>query len=135
MRLGTLVPSDLRGGPVPNRETRTTDWYPGSFLPNAARDGDAGILSLEEYVQAPPSMQALAQRLVHLTEGLDAIPAAADIPTVWVVPESGSHDSAFEHGSVSASPGTPRTRASERRGGTLVHKRNQLRPPRRAPTP
>jgi MoxR-like ATPase len=64
VRLGTLVPSDLRGVPVPDRERRTTDWYPGSFLPDPERDGPTGILALDEYVQAPPSLQALAQRLV-----------------------------------------------------------------------
>lgn len=64
LRLGTLMPADLRGVPVPNPATRMTEWYTGGFLPERGRDGDAGVLFLDEYNQSVPSMQALAQRLL-----------------------------------------------------------------------
>ncbi|MDT3680947.1 MAG: AAA family ATPase [Truepera sp.] len=63
-RIGTMVPSDLRGVPVPDRERRITEWFTGEYLPDPERDGEKGILLLDEYPQATPIMQGLAQRLV-----------------------------------------------------------------------
>lgn len=60
VRLGTLTPPDLRGLPVPDRATKIAEWFAPAFLP---REGK-GILVLDEYVQALPTMQGLAQQLV-----------------------------------------------------------------------
>lgn len=63
-RIATMVPSDFRGVPVPDHERKITEWFTGEFLPDAERDGPAGILLLDEYPQATPVMQGLAQRIV-----------------------------------------------------------------------
>lgn len=65
IRLGTLVPSDLRGIPVPDEAERVTRWLVAEFLPTVEKNGERGILLLDEYPQATPTMQGLAQRLVH----------------------------------------------------------------------
>lgn len=65
VRLGTMVPSDLRGVPVPDLASETTRWLVGEYLPRPERDGERGILLLDEFVQPPPTMQGIAQRLVH----------------------------------------------------------------------
>jgi hypothetical protein len=59
-RLGQLTPSDLRGMPVVDHEARATRYYPPDELP---REGE-GILLLDEYPQAVPVMQGLAQQLL-----------------------------------------------------------------------
>lgn len=51
-------PVDLRGLPLVDAATRTTDWLPPGELPNAQRDGEFGILFLDEVNTAPASMQA-----------------------------------------------------------------------------
>ena len=58
VRLSQLMPSDLRGVPVPT--DCTTHWAPPSFLPN---DGK-GILFLDEINMAPPTLQGVAQQLI-----------------------------------------------------------------------
>jgi len=63
-RIATMVPSDLRGVPVPDMQRKVTEWFTGEFLPDPKVDGPAGILLLDEYPQAPPVMQGLAQRIV-----------------------------------------------------------------------
>lgn len=63
-RIATMVPSDLRGVPVPDMQRKVTEWFTGEFLPDPEVDGPAGILLLDEYPQAPPVMQGLAQRIV-----------------------------------------------------------------------
>ena len=58
VRLSQLMPSDLRGVPVP--ENGITTWAPPSFLP---RDG-RGVLFLDEINMAPPALQGVAQQLI-----------------------------------------------------------------------
>ncbi|CAN5833016.1 MoxR family ATPase [soil metagenome] len=59
-RLGQLTPSDLRGMPVVDHDARVTRFYPPEDLPRSG----AGILLLDEYPQAVPVMQGLAQQLL-----------------------------------------------------------------------
>ncbi len=58
VRLSQLMPSDLRGVPVP--VDGVTRWAPPSFLP---QDG-CGILFLDEINMAPPALQGVAQQLI-----------------------------------------------------------------------
>jgi MoxR-like ATPase len=55
---------DLRGVPVPNLETRTTMWLAPDELPQINRDGDCGILFMDELNCAHPSVQAACFGLV-----------------------------------------------------------------------
>jgi MoxR-like ATPase len=75
-RLGQLTPSDLRGMPVVDHATRSTRYYPPEELP---RDGE-GILLLDEYPQAVPVMQGLAQQLL-LARRLGSY----ELPQGWLV--------------------------------------------------
>ena len=58
VRLSQLMPSDLRGIPVPQKGV--TKWAPPSFLPTEGR----GILFLDEINMAPPALQGVAQQLI-----------------------------------------------------------------------
>jgi len=58
VRLSQLMPSDLRGVPVP--EKGLTTWAPPSFLPTTGR----GVLFLDEINMAPPALQGVAQQLI-----------------------------------------------------------------------
>lgn len=62
VRAVLLDPVDLRGLPavVDGRAV----WTPPAFLPDAARDGERGILFLDELNAAPPSVQAACFQLV-----------------------------------------------------------------------
>ena len=44
VRLSQLAPTDLRGLPVADPDTRTSRWYPPEFLPTTG----AGVLFLDE---------------------------------------------------------------------------------------
>ncbi|MBL63432.1 MAG: ATPase [Opitutae bacterium] len=81
LRLSQLAPSDLRGLPVPEKETRTANWYPPDFLP---REG-SGILFLDEINMAPPVVQGIAQQLV-----LDRKVGNYELPTGWHVWAAGN---------------------------------------------
>jgi hypothetical protein len=75
-RLGQLTPSDLRGMPVVDHEARVTRYYPPEELP---RSGE-GILLLDEYPQAVPVMQGLAQQLL-----LERRLGSYAVPPGWLV--------------------------------------------------
>jgi len=55
---------DLLGVPFPNPETRLTEWFPPSELPQEKRDGKEGILFLDELNAAHPQVQAACFGLV-----------------------------------------------------------------------
>jgi hypothetical protein len=76
---------DLRGVPVVNTETKTTDWYPPSELPQAERDGEAGYLFCDEYNQAPPQMQSALGGLV-----LTGKVGEYEMPKAWIVIAAGN---------------------------------------------
>lgn len=50
-------PVDLRGVPYPNAQTRVTEWFAPSDLPNEKRDGKRGILFLDELNTSHMQMQ------------------------------------------------------------------------------
>ena len=60
VRLGQLAPTDLRGMPVVDHATASTRWFRPVFLPT---EGE-GVLVLDEFNQAPPTMQGIAQQLL-----------------------------------------------------------------------
>ena len=79
IRLGQLSPQDLRGLPV--AEAGTARWYPPEFLP---QDG-TGILFLDEMNMAPPTMQGIAQQLIH-----DRRVGSYEVPGGWYVWAAGN---------------------------------------------
>ena len=72
-------PVDLRGLPLVDAKTGTTRWLAPNELPNADRDGDKGILFLDELPNAPPLMQASCFGLV-----LDRQLGEYRLPEGWV---------------------------------------------------
>jgi MoxR-like ATPase len=82
LRLSQLMPSDLRGIPVP--ESGATHWYPPSFLPT----GGAGVLFMDELNMAPPALQGVAQQLI-----LDRRVGDYVLPEGWFVWAAGNHKS------------------------------------------
>ena len=81
LRLSQLAPTDLRGLPVADHDTKTSRWYPPEFLP---RDGQ-GILFLDEINLAPPSMQGIAQQLI-----LDRKVGNYEVPDGWFIWSAGN---------------------------------------------
>ncbi len=82
IRLSQLMPSDLRGIPVPR--DGVTHWYPPSFLPDSSR----GILFLDELNMAPPALQGVAQQLI-----LDRKVGDYRLPNDWLVFAAGNQKS------------------------------------------
>lgn len=58
VRAGLLDAVDVKGLPVPDLATRRTEWLSAGFLPYVERDGEFGILFLDELPQAPSLVQA-----------------------------------------------------------------------------
>lgn len=81
LRLSQLAPTDLRGLPVADHDSRTACWYPPEFLPRAGE----GILFLDELNMAPPAMQGIAQQLV-----LDREVGSYKLPDGWHVWAAGN---------------------------------------------
>lgn len=79
VRLSQLMPSDLRGVPVP--EEGITHWCPPAFLPQSG----AGILFLDEINMAPPSLQGVAQQLI-----LDRQVGDYTVPDNWFIWAAGN---------------------------------------------
>jgi len=86
VRLSQLDPVDLRGIPHVNGDGRT-HWAQPDFLPRADRDGEHGVLFLDELNAAPPSMAAAAYQLV-LDRGLGDY----KLPPGWVVFAAGNRE-------------------------------------------
>lgn len=81
LRLSQLAPTDIRGLPVADHDTRTSRWYPPEFLP---RDG-RGVLFLDEINMAPPSLQGIAQQLI-----LDRRVGSYEVPEGWHIWAAGN---------------------------------------------
>ncbi len=81
VRLSQLAPTDLRGLPVADPDTRTSRWYPPEFLPTTG----AGVLFLDEINMAPPAMQGVAQQLI-----LDRRIGSYRVPDGWLVWAAGN---------------------------------------------
>lgn len=81
LRISQLAPTDLRGLPVADKETKSAQWYPPNFLPRSGR----GILFLDEINMAPPAVQGIAQQLV-----LDREVGDYKVPDGWFIWAAGN---------------------------------------------
>jgi len=79
VRLSQLMPSDLRGVPVP--EGGITQWCPPAFLPQSG----SGILFMDEINMAPPALQGVAQQLI-----LDRQVGDYRVPEGWLIWAAGN---------------------------------------------
>ncbi|MFH1834448.1 MAG: MoxR family ATPase [bacterium] len=62
VRMSQKDPTDLRGIQVP--DNGTAKWLIPAFLPNVVRDGEEGILFLDEINAAPPLVQTAGYQLI-----------------------------------------------------------------------
>jgi hypothetical protein len=90
LRMGQLDPMDLRGIPVPNKETGTMEFYPLGDLPTKelAEEYPLVVLFLDELTSAPPSVLAAGYQLV-----LDRKIGKYELPDNVVVIAAGNRDS------------------------------------------
>lgn len=82
LRLSQMMPSDLRGIPVP--ENGLTHWNPPAFLPVEGK----GVLFMDELNMAPPALQGVAQQLI-----LDRKVGDYVLPDGWFVWAAGNQKS------------------------------------------
>lgn len=118
LRLAQLEPTDLRGVPMPNRDTMRAEWYLPAFWPTAAKEkttrevidengqkisvevqpGDGvdgpGIVFLDEIEKAPVSVKNASLQLV-----LDRCVGAYRLPNDWAIVCAGNRE---EDGTFSA---------------------------------
>jgi hypothetical protein len=85
MRLNLREPVDMRGIPVYDPVTKTTLWATPSELPQVERDGEFGVLFLDEMNTASPQMMAVALGLV-----LDRKIGDYTLPPGWRVVAAGN---------------------------------------------
>lgn len=85
LRLILLNPIDLKGLPALDRENQKAVWYQPKFLPNQERDGQQGILFLDELPNAPTTVQSAALQLV-----LDRAIGNYRLPPGWKVIAAGN---------------------------------------------
>jgi hypothetical protein len=85
MRLNLREPVDMRGIPVYDPVTKTTLWATPSELPQVERDGEFGILFLDEFNTSSPQMMAVALGLV-----LDRKVGEYTLPPGWRVVAAGN---------------------------------------------
>lgn len=81
IRLSQMDPSDIRGLPMYNNETKTTEWYPPEWLPTAG----SGILFFDEINLAPQIIQGSAYQLI-----LDRKLGKYTMPDGWIVVAAGN---------------------------------------------
>ena len=85
LRLSLLDPTDLKGIPFFNAETKEGVWAKPSFLPG---DTDSkGILFLDEINTAPPAVQASAYQLI-----LDRKVGEYELPEGWSIVAAGNRE-------------------------------------------
>jgi hypothetical protein len=111
LRLAQLEPTDLRGVPMPNRETGRADWFLPSFWPTAAdtattrdvvdAEGNVskvevragcgltgpGIIFLDEIEKAPVSVKNASLQLV-----LDRMVGSYKLPDDWTIVCAGNRE-------------------------------------------
>ena len=85
LRLSLLDPTDLKGIPFFNAETKEGVWARPSFLPS--RPESKGILFLDEINTAPPAVQASAYQLI-----LDRKVGEYELPEGWSVVAAGNRE-------------------------------------------
>ena len=83
IRLSQMEPSDLRGIPFKNGDL--VEWAVPAMLPDADRQGPAGVLFLDEITSAPPSVSAAAYQLI-----LDRRLGAYEVPPGWAIFAAGN---------------------------------------------
>lgn len=83
IRLSQMEPSDLRG--IPFKSGDTVEWAVPAMLPDADRQGPAGVLFLDEITSAAPSVSAAAYQLI-----LDRRLGAYEVPQGWVIFAAGN---------------------------------------------
>jgi AAA domain (dynein-related subfamily) len=84
-RTNLREPVDMRGIPVPCDKTGTTKWYTPDELPQVERDGERGILFLDEINTCSPQMMAVCFGLV-----LDRKVGEYTLPAGWIVVAAGN---------------------------------------------
>ena len=85
LRLALLDPTDLKGIPFFDPESRQGVWAPPSFLPTDPKS--RGILFLDEINSAPPAVQASAYQLV-----LDRKVGEYELPEGWSIVAAGNRE-------------------------------------------
>ncbi len=64
IRIGTMLPEDLTGIPVPDLERRIAVWLRATFWPEEKRDGKRGIICFDELSDAPRNLQSCIYRVI-----------------------------------------------------------------------
>lgn len=64
IRVGTMLPEDLTGIPVPDLEKRVATWLRAEFWPQADRDGEEGIIVFDELSDANRQLQSCIYRVI-----------------------------------------------------------------------
>lgn len=85
LRLSLLDPTDLKGIPFFNADTKEGVWAKPSFLPSAK--DSKGILFLDEINTAPPAVQASAYQLI-----LDRKVGEYELPKEWSIVAAGNRE-------------------------------------------
>ena len=83
LRLALMDPTDLKGIPFYDKESKTALWAPPAFLP---QDGE-GILFLDELNSAAPSVQSSAYQLI-----LDRAIGEYVLPKGWAIVSAGNRE-------------------------------------------
>jgi hypothetical protein len=85
VRLSLLDPTDLKGIPFFDAQTKRGVWAPPSFLPHDPKS--RGILFLDEINTAPPAVQASAYQLI-----LDRKVGEYELPEGWAIVAAGNRE-------------------------------------------
>lgn len=64
IRVGTMLPEDLTGIPVPDLEKRVAVWLRAVFWPEEKRDGKRGIIVFDELSDANRNLQSAIYRVI-----------------------------------------------------------------------
>lgn len=64
IRIGTMLPEDLTGIPVPDLEKRLAVWLRATFWPEEQRDGKRGIIAFDELSDANRNLQSCIYRVI-----------------------------------------------------------------------
>lgn len=86
VRLAQLDPVDLRGLPAVDLKTSMTRWMRPEYWPVAERDGERGVLLLDELGDCGKAMQSAAYQVV-----LNKRAGPHEIPRGWYVAAAGNH--------------------------------------------
>lgn len=84
-RPNRMDPVDLHGLPIPDLKSKTTLWLPPAALPDAKRDGEFGILFIDELNTASIAMQAACFGLI-----LERRLGEYELPPGWVPVAAGN---------------------------------------------